>query len=74
MHAYSDTTGVPFYMFSVHSSNEPIDEHFPVPMVTTLNKVTRLLPESTTSIAKLERPEKVVNFFEVWSNSEYLVD
>ncbi len=58
----------------VHSSDEPIDQHLPVPMISTLNEMPRLLPEASASVAELEGPEEVVGLLEVRSHGEHLVD
>lgn len=38
-------------------------------MVTSLDEVSCLLPEATTSTTKLEWPQEIVSFFEVRPNS-----
>ena len=43
-------------------------------MVTTLDEVSRLLPQTLARITQLERPQKVVDFLKVTSNSEDLVN
>ena len=58
----------------VHSLDKVVDEKLAVAMVTPLNVVPGLLPVSSTSIAQLERPQKVVGFLEVWANCDNLVD
>lgn len=58
----------------VHPPNESIDQLFPVPMISPLDKVPSLLAESPTSTAQLEWPEEVVGFLEVRPNSEDFMD
>ena len=59
---------------SVHSSDEVVDEHFPVSMVTTLDEMPCLLAETSPSIAELERPKEVISLSEVGSHREDLMN
>ena len=59
---------------SVHSADQLIDQFLSVAMITTLDKVPRLLSESATSIAQLKRPQKVVGLLEMRSASNDFVD
>ena len=43
-------------------------------MVTTLNKMTRLLSKTTTSITQFERPQEIIRLLEMRPNSDNLMD
>ena len=57
----------------VHSADEIINVLLAVAVVTALNKVVGLLAEPAPGVAKLERPEEVVDLLEVWPDGEHLV-
>ena len=58
----------------VHSSDELVDECLSVAMVPSLDIMPGLLSVSTTSIAQLEWPQKVVGLFEMWAHCHNLMD
>ena len=59
---------------SVHSPNQPVDQHLPVAMITSLNKVPGLLPVAPQGAAELEGPEEIVRLLEVRPHSVDLVN
>ena len=59
---------------SVHLANQPVDQLVPVAMVTTLDKMPSLLPQTPTGVAQFERPQEIVGLFKVGAHRKNLVN